>query len=450
MASQNANIDELLAEPRETLDVEVKEWLDLTTNEHRALIAKEIIALANHGGGFFVIGFSEAADGTFTPATSRPPNLDDWSQDAIQSIVSRYLDPAIQCEVVHRPRPGSKEYHPTIIVPGGHRVPIKSKSASPDGRALVAHRVYIRRPGPAAEEPRTAEEWDRLLERCLQNRKAELLNAMRSIMEGVVPSGPVKSPSKKDDLLRFEVTAAERWTTLVQALPKDAPPRLPLGHVDFAAAIDGTFDKPSLPGLRDMIVSAVRNHSGWPPFVTLSREPFGPKAVNGSVEVWIGPEPDGSFDTPDHHDFWRISPEGFFFLRRGHSEDGFDGIKPGTGFDITTPTWRLGEAILEVSYIARALNADPESNLIFHCGWYGLSGRHLISRGNPNRTLFNRYPCAQSSYEGVHIVALGALPAVLPELVHSILAPLYVLFNFYQLPKALVVEELASMQRNQH
>jgi hypothetical protein len=273
---------------------------------------------------------------------------------------------------------------------------------------------------------------------------------MRSIMEGVVPTGPVKSPSKKDDLLKFGVTAAERWSTLVKALPKEAPPRLPFGYADFGAAIDGTFDKPSLPVLRDTIARAVRNHSGWPPFVTLTREPFAPKAVDGSVEFWRGPEPDGSFDRPDHHDFWRVSPEGFLFLRRGYSEDRFEGIKPGTSLDITTPTRRLGEAILEVVYIAQALNADPDSNLIFHCGWRGLSGRQLISRGNPNRTLFNTYRCVQNSYESGHTVALGALPAALPELVHSILTPLYVLFDFFQLPKALVVEELASMQRNQY
>src|SRR5690242_3660973 len=97
-----AMIDELLAEPREALDVEVKEWLDLTDNAHRALVAKEVIALANHGGGYVVVGFEELADGTFRPAANRPANLDAWSQDSIQGIVAKYLDPTIQCRVLHR------------------------------------------------------------------------------------------------------------------------------------------------------------------------------------------------------------------------------------------------------------------------------------------------------------------------------------------------------------
>ena len=56
MADQNAELVGLLGEPREAADIEVKEWLDLASNEHRASLAKEIIALANHGGGFVLIG----------------------------------------------------------------------------------------------------------------------------------------------------------------------------------------------------------------------------------------------------------------------------------------------------------------------------------------------------------------------------------------------------------
>lgn len=41
MSNPNADLNDLVSEPRETLDVEVKEWLDLTNNDHRALVAKE-------------------------------------------------------------------------------------------------------------------------------------------------------------------------------------------------------------------------------------------------------------------------------------------------------------------------------------------------------------------------------------------------------------------------
>ena len=448
MASPNACLDELLLEPREALDVEVKEWLDLNDNGHRALLAKEIIALANHGGGYIVVGSKELADGTFKPATPRPANLDDWAQDTIQAIVAKYVDPAIQCLVTHRAPPGGADRYPIIAVPGSHRVPIRAKAGSPDGSKLVPHRIYVRRPGPSSEEPKTAEEWDRLMEKCVQGRQAELLDAMRSIIAGVVPSTAPKEPTRADQLKAFSRAAAERWDERIASLPQDAPPRMPLGHYDIAIAIDGQFEAKTLSDLRDTISSAVRNHSGWPPFLTVNRVPFSPRPADGAVEFWRGPDNDGSFDRPAHHDFWRISPDGLLFTRRGFQEDGdlHKDIKPGTTFDITSPAWRVGEAILEASYIARALQAADDANLICSCSWTGLKGRTLISRGNPNRMIFDTWTTEQDTYEATQTVALDALPQALPEVVYVMLGPLYELFGFFRLPKRLVEEELKLMQ----
>ncbi|MDP6818944.1 MAG: hypothetical protein QF449_13000 [Alphaproteobacteria bacterium] len=50
---------DLLSDPRETLGVELKVWLDIVDNaEHKAILAKAIIALANHGGGHVIFGFT--------------------------------------------------------------------------------------------------------------------------------------------------------------------------------------------------------------------------------------------------------------------------------------------------------------------------------------------------------------------------------------------------------
>ena len=448
MTNPNSDLDDLVNEPREALDVEVKEWLDLTDNDHRAIVAKEIIALANHGGGVLVIGFEEQADGTFQASPGRPSNLEAWSQDSIQSIVAKYVDPGVQCRVHHRARDGSPEKYPVVLVPGGHRAPIRAKAGSPDGKKLVAHRVYVRRPGPASEEPKTAEEWDRFFERCLQNRRTELLEAMRSIMAGVIPNASPPAPTRLDQLREFEMGAIARWQTLVAALPSGAPPTFPEGHYDLAIAIDGDFDRQSLPNLYDTIRHAVRNHSGWPPFPNLTRASYRPKPVDGAIECWVGPDTDGSFDRPAHHDFWRISPDGLLFTRRGYPEDGgWKGVEPGTSLDITTPTWRLGEAILEAFYVAQALNGTSAS-LILSASWNRLAGRALVSHGNPRRSMFNTYKASQDRYETSATVPVGSLPDALPEVVFSMLAPLYELFDFFRLPKRLVEEELKAMSQN--
>ena len=45
--------------PREDMDAEYKDWLNLGLDKDRATQAKAAIALANHGGGHIIIGFQE-------------------------------------------------------------------------------------------------------------------------------------------------------------------------------------------------------------------------------------------------------------------------------------------------------------------------------------------------------------------------------------------------------
>ncbi len=440
---------ELVEEPRETLDVEVKEWLDLSKREHQAALAKEIIALANHGGGFVVVGFKENKDGNFVPSQDVPENLQAWSQDNVQGIVARYLDPPIQCRVDHCLDAKSERVYPVISVPGGHRIPIVAKKGSPDEQSVLPHRVYVRRPGPNSEEPRSIEEWHQLFDRIVKNRQSDLFGVFRMLMAGEMPTTSLETtPSVSDQLDTFVNESTERWMSLVQETPADNPTRMPHGYYDLAFALDGEFDKKSLKDLQETIQRSVRNHSGWPPFLTLQRPPFYPRPIDGAVEVWIGPENERTFDDSAHSDFWRISPEGLMFTRRGFSEDGEHSRETiGSSFDITTAAWRLGEGILNASYIAAAMGGN-EADLVCRAKWTGLSGRQLVSHANPRRLISDRYRATQDTYETEKRVAIASVDAVLPELVFEMLSPLYELFDFFQLPSRLVEQELAELQRN--
>jgi hypothetical protein len=55
----NSRFEDWLISPTETLDFEVKGWLDLSDAEARGAVAKALIAPENHGGGFLLIGFAE-------------------------------------------------------------------------------------------------------------------------------------------------------------------------------------------------------------------------------------------------------------------------------------------------------------------------------------------------------------------------------------------------------
>ena len=119
----------LINQPREDLGAEYKDWLDITKNEHKALLAKAAIAMANHGGGFIAIGFAENAGGlTSHPQSNQTPEI---TQDSINGTVARYCSLSFHCQLYFVEHPSTKVRHPVIAVPGNHEHP-STKVRHPD------------------------------------------------------------------------------------------------------------------------------------------------------------------------------------------------------------------------------------------------------------------------------------------------------------------------------
>ena len=68
MDSSPRQLESLTRNPREELGVELKGWLDLSQGEHKADLAKALMALANHGGGYVLLGYDDATENrSFAP-----------------------------------------------------------------------------------------------------------------------------------------------------------------------------------------------------------------------------------------------------------------------------------------------------------------------------------------------------------------------------------------------
>jgi hypothetical protein len=80
----------LVARPGESLNVEIKRWLDPADPAGIAKIVKAAFALRNRNGGFLVIGFN---DKTLEPDLSNaPPDARGaFHQDTIQGLISRHV-----------------------------------------------------------------------------------------------------------------------------------------------------------------------------------------------------------------------------------------------------------------------------------------------------------------------------------------------------------------------
>eukprot|EP01132_Coremiostelium_polycephalum_P009470 gene9470-11618_t len=125
-----SEIQDYIDHPNETLHVEYKRWLDLSIPENRASLARHVAAIANHGGGFIIFGFE---DNTLASSGPNPFGID-YNRDSIASIVKKYLDPAVHCDV-HQVSDG-KDSHSVIVVPSHDAIPICAKANGPivDGK----------------------------------------------------------------------------------------------------------------------------------------------------------------------------------------------------------------------------------------------------------------------------------------------------------------------------
>jgi predicted HTH transcriptional regulator len=64
-------IRSLIEQPRESLAVEIKSWLDLSNPQYQAKVIKTAIALRNNNGGYMILGF----DNSLKPAANPPADI---------------------------------------------------------------------------------------------------------------------------------------------------------------------------------------------------------------------------------------------------------------------------------------------------------------------------------------------------------------------------------------
>lgn len=433
----------LLAEPREDLGAEYKSWLNLTENEGKAIVAKAAIALANHGGGFLIIGFDEV-DGALTSA-EKPVAIPEITQDLVNSAIRRFSNPEFHCEIYNVRHPVSNFNHVVISVPGGLSVPVMSKRDLPN--IISQNRCYIRKSGPRSEEPQTGEEWRTLIDRCIRAGREDMLEAIRSIVSGkaLLENVPAGEQAK---LRAFCDAGRERWQALVENLPNDDPARLSNGYYEMGFSLIGAERMNGLGALRENLSHARRvKLTGWTPFLDMGTPEWAPYPHEDFIEAWVGrpvPGRDG-FREPAVCDFWRASPEGSLYTIRGFSEDApglF--VSPGIALDITMPIWRVGEGLLFASRVAEQV-PDVEAIAIF-IRFAGLEGRSLASFTG-FRTVHREYSSHTPEVIMTGEASLARIRDNLAEVVHQVLVPLYERFGFFELSMVLVEEQLDRLRR---
>ncbi|MFY0308804.1 helix-turn-helix domain-containing protein [Leisingera sp. D0M16] len=427
------------------MGAEYKTWLDLSQNDGRATVAKAAIALANHGGGFLVLGFDEQGENLIS--AQKPEEIPEVTQDVVNAAIRRFATPEFHCEVHLIKSAASGAEHPVVCVPGDQTEPVMSKR---DCNGVISrNRCYIRKPGPRSEEPQTSEEWRTLINRCVRASREDMLEAIRSIVSGRVDAIE-PPPNIQAELTQFCTAANGRWQELSAALPENSPSRFPDGFFEMGFALIGNDPAQNLAEIQDRLQKARQvRMTGWGPFLDLNRQEWRPYPHDGMVEAWVGRPVEERLlaEEPAHADFWRVDRSGKLYSIRGYSEDGLKDTPAGRVIDVTLPVWRVGEA----TYFALryAEQFEGVETIAIRVRFTGLNERTLTSV--TGLRMMMDYRISQTDEVLLETTAsLAQLRDNMVEVIHGLLTPLYEVFNFFPLSQALVEEELERMRQGRY
>ena len=419
-----ADIQALIDEPREELNVEVKNWLNgLADKPDKAALAKEIIALANQGGGCILIGFDDTKTG-FREAEPQPNEKHAFTQDAIASVVDRYVTPPCQCRVELYARKDSKVQHPVVMVPGDARVPLFASRGDAD-RNLETARVYIRRPGGKSEQPRTQDDWEKLIARLVEARLSELLDT---------------SPDEQDagsDLKRWQTASLDAWRQKIEEFAEDDPRRFQSGYWTVSFRIN-SFHCEGIRALKTALDKPIPYSSGWPPFATRIYSDF---RSEGEIITAYPDEPSSSLEA---HQYWRMSTDGKGFMLCPMQED-TSGCEDDAerhpkirAFYSISPNYRMVEVLKFIEMMAKEFG-DTASTFQLMVTYHNAKGR--VMRGDGKFFEDRPYPkfvCHSESLGNSIEARVEDIETRLVDLIWKLLAPVYVQFGFMELSEEFV------------
>jgi Putative DNA-binding domain len=459
MAESEEDLKSLLADPHESLDLELKQWIDPSTNEGKAKIARACIALRNNNGGRLVIGFTNEGrpDVTNVPQDVRKM----FHVDVVQAIVGRCSAELFGIEVSFVEREGLT--YPVITVPSGVRTPVTAKTTlrSTDGKSVLIrdNAVYVRSLSSnltvSSAEP-TRSDWDRVIRICFDNREADFGGFVRRHLAALNPdilaalgpafAGLLKPPSTADKVTeglnrgkaRFEVEAKRRKVQLAS-----------LGYHESLILIDGEAvqQNPTDFFLATLLTKAPQ-HTGWPPWVYLPNTPiqsYRPYVYEQGWEAFID-DLAGTAAFDASFDFWRIEPRGFFYRLRVLEDDLVKerGVEPGTRLDFLLQISRVAEVISTGLSFGRSLGCDEtKTSLVFGFLWTGLADRQLTCWVEPHRSFYSRGLAVQDALTTSVVVPLETPQSGIAPHVENAVRDLFMLFGGMSF-ESRVIEQIVS------
>lgn len=175
----------LLESPGERQGVEYKSSAPFDGESDFSLkLLKHIQGMTNGGGGYIVIGFTETGIKPYEPDPKHTnETAKTYDPTAIAKAVNSSVARGQSIVLSVHPTEFKGLFYPIIAVQPFERHPVVCRSDK-DG-ILRKGAVYVRRPGAETSEVSTPQDWEALINRCVERRRDEFADQFRGMLDAL-------------------------------------------------------------------------------------------------------------------------------------------------------------------------------------------------------------------------------------------------------------------------
>lgn len=454
MEIDQTRVDDLIAGPSESLNVEIKRWIDPAEPQGQVKIIKATFAIRNRNGGFLLIGFDN--ESLLPDQTGAPNDIQTaFHLDVIQGFISKYASEPFEIALGFGERDG--QIYPVVVIPEGVRTPVAIKRDFCDpgnsNKPLMKEGdVYFRTltsngtPSTSLARP---SDWATIVEICFENREADIGRFLRrhlsgkdvasfiEALTGVLPSTAPPLQTLKDRALSLLTKGEEKLRSAISARQLTADETNMLNGLAWSVALvidplksDAICDKAFL----NAVMATNPQYTGWP--IWLDSRGFADQSAHPHVieNAWQAFIISLTKGWSAHADFMRLDPKGEFYLWRLLQDDLTDKVRTGTVLDPMLALYRVAEAIAVGLSIAKGLGWNEDARLGFAFRWAKLEERQLASWANPLAHVTGNHTAYTDDVETFVEVPLDAPVSAIAPYVEEATRELFALFDGHSIP----------------
>jgi hypothetical protein len=379
MNDPNDRLIHSLRQDHETRDVDYKAAMAWDTKAGKASccgVVKDILAMANSGGGLIIFGVDELPDKSFQRSGAPSVMLPSWETTRVNNFVQTYADPPINV-LVRRFTDNGLTFI-ALDVPSFPNVPHICITDYP--KELLRFALYVRTANNESAPIGSSADFNVIIEQAVRNRGNMLMESMRSILVGANIT-----PTISDD---------ERFAQQLQEIQERAQESYPTDWPTFTGFREASwwpahFEATRFPldALTPVVQKAHIDYHGWP-FLWYDLGHFDPVALQDAIESIV--LPGGGVSHP--FTYWQLRQSGLFYHREVMPESlyAYNNESSSLSVDIQLTTVYVAEAIDCMVRMGDALGLASEDVTLRLC-LVGVKGAALRTRRGP---LMARYETA--------------------------------------------------------